>query len=102
MARHLAVDHPFANGGGREMEEQPLKTELELFESKRADFLRGSAGKYVLIHGNEIIGFFDRKRDALNEGYRKFKREPFLVKLISDTPRRVYFTSNVSLCGSCR
>jgi hypothetical protein len=83
------------------METKSLGKELELFESQKADLLRTAKGKYVLIHEDEIIGTFSKKEDALKKGYETYGNEPFLVKLISDVPKRVYFMSNVVLGPCC-
>lgn len=83
------------------MENPILKKELEFFESKRAELLREHAGKYVLIHEGQLVGAFERKSDALKAGYERFGKAPFLVRLVADTPKRVYFMSNVALCHPC-
>jgi hypothetical protein len=86
--------------GGREMGTQSLKQELELFEAQKSELLRTAKGKYVLIHENKIIDTFSKKEDALKKGYETYGNKPFLVKLISDSPKRLYFMSNV-VSGSC-
>jgi hypothetical protein len=58
-----------------------LEQELMTYKSKLAEF-KGSEGKYVLIHGENVIGTFTSYEDAIKEGYAKFKLEPFLVKQI--------------------
>lgn len=40
-------------------------------------------GEYVLIHGEEICGYFSSFSDALHEGYEKFGLDPFMVKQVS-------------------
>ena len=44
--------------------------------------LEKEAGRYVLIHGDEIAGVWDTNQEALEEGYRRFLLEPFLVQHI--------------------
>jgi hypothetical protein len=58
-----------------------LETELETYRKKLPEMLL-EEGKFALIHGTEIAGTFDTYADALNEGYKLFKLEPFLVKEI--------------------
>ena len=41
--------------------------------------LEKEAGRYVLIHGDQIVGVWDTQAEALEEGYRRFLFEPFLV-----------------------
>jgi hypothetical protein len=73
----------------------PLQHELEVFEAHRAELVGRAAGKYALVHGDEIAGVFDTENDAIRDGYGRFGNEPFLVKLIEpvDTPER--FVSNL-------
>lgn len=40
-------------------------------------------GEYVLIHGDDISGYFSSFSDALHEGYQKFGLKPFMVKEVS-------------------
>jgi hypothetical protein len=58
-----------------------LERELETYKSKLPE-LKGSEGKFVLIHGVDLIGTFTSYEDAIKEGYARFKVEPFLVKQI--------------------
>jgi len=58
-----------------------LEKELATYKSK-LDELKAQAGKFVLIHGDTVIGTFSAYDDALKDGYDKFGLEPFLVKRI--------------------
>jgi hypothetical protein len=40
--------------------------------------------EFVLIKGNEIVGVFPDDSSAIREGYRRFGRDPFLVKEVTD------------------
>lgn len=52
-------------------------------------------GKYVLIHGDELVDLFGSYEDAIRGGYRKFgPDDPFLVKLIEAT-EEVHFISRL-------
>lgn len=59
-----------------------LEKELETYKKKLAE-LTAFEGKFVLIHGYEIVDTFSSYEDAIKEGYARFKLEPFLVKQIS-------------------
>ena len=59
-----------------------LKTELETFENNRENLLATDDGKYVLIHGDEVVGTYYCEKDAVAEGYKKFGTVSFLVKLV--------------------
>ena len=52
------------------------------------------AGKYVLIKGDEVFGFFSSYDDALNEGYKKFRLNTFFVKQINAL-EQVHFVSRL-------
>jgi hypothetical protein len=58
-----------------------LEKELETYKAKLHE-LKEHEGKYVLIHGDEVVDVFSSYDDALKEGYQKFKLDPFLVKQI--------------------
>ncbi len=58
-----------------------LEKELETYKSKLPE-LKAQEGKYVLIHGTDVIDVFVSYEDALKEGYKRFGLEPFLVKQI--------------------
>jgi hypothetical protein len=58
-----------------------LETELKTYEAQK-DTLLAHEGKFVVIHGSEILGIYGSYEDALKAGYEKFKLEPFLVKKI--------------------
>ncbi|MCY4445296.1 MAG: hypothetical protein OXC02_02380, partial [Rhodobacteraceae bacterium] len=50
-------------------------------------FLHEYTDRYLLIKGNELIGNFPNKEQAVGEGIRRFGKEPFLVRLSGmDTP----------------
>jgi hypothetical protein len=58
-----------------------LEKELETYRQKLPAMLL-EEGKFALIHGNQVVGTFDTYADALSEGYKLFKLDPFLVKQI--------------------
>src|SRR5437660_11909922 len=58
-----------------------LEKELQTYNAKLAE-LREHEGKFVLIHGSDIVDYFSTYDDAIKEGYQKFGLEPFLVKQI--------------------
>lgn len=60
----------------------PLDTELRTYKEKLAE-LEQHQGKFVLIHGEQVVDIFDTYADALRQGYREFGvDDPFLVKRI--------------------
>ncbi len=58
-----------------------LDKELATYREKLPSLLL-EEGKFALVHHGEIAGVFDTYADALAEGYKLFKLEPFLVKQI--------------------
>jgi hypothetical protein len=58
-----------------------LEKELETYKNKLPE-LKDKEGKFVLIHGADVIDTFSAYDDAVKEGYSKFGLEPFLVKKI--------------------
>ena len=67
-----------------------LSKELETYEKKRSELLAEHEGKYVVIHDEEIAGFWDTWGDALKVGYKKFSLKSFLIKRI-ETVEQVHF-----------
>ena len=77
-----------------------LEAELAAYKNKLSE-LASDEGKFVLIHGNEIIEVYGTYEDAIKEGYSKFKLEPFLVKQIR-TIEQVQFVSRLIAPEPCR
>jgi hypothetical protein len=75
----------------------PLEKELGVYKANLIDLL-ASAGKYVLIFGEQIGGIFEGYEDALQAGYDKYGLEPFLVKQISRAEPIYYFSRDLSAC----
>ena len=59
-----------------------LQEELQTYERERSRLLGEAEGKFVLIHGSEILGPYESEMDAVSEGYRRFGNVPFLVKRV--------------------
>ena len=59
-----------------------LEPELETY-SKMLDSWSDHVGEFVLIRGEQVVGFYSSYRDAVTVGYDKFGLDPFLVKQIS-------------------
>jgi hypothetical protein len=58
-----------------------LEKELKTYEEQKQKLL-ADEGKFVVIHGDKILGIYATYEDALKVGYEKCKLEPFLVKKI--------------------
>ncbi len=62
-----------------------LEKELKHFEDIKPELLKSHSGKFALIHGEELVGTFDSADNAYSEGVKRFGKDPFLVKRISET-----------------
>ena len=60
-----------------------LEKELKTYETNKATLLASSEGKFVLIHGDQVLGIFAAEEDAVGAGYEKVGlNSSFLVKQI--------------------
>lgn len=58
-----------------------LEKEMETFEKNKDELLRHE-GKFVLIHGSNVVDFFCSWEDAIKAGYQKFGLETFMVRRV--------------------
>lgn len=75
-----------------------LEKELATYHRQLPALLSAGAGKYVLIHGEEVAGVYDTYQDAINEGYTRFRLDPFLVKQVAVTEQVQYITRDLLAC----
>lgn len=73
---------------------EPLAVEREIFQQSLASWRRDKIGKFVLIKGDDVIGFFDTLNEAFDEGAKRFGLEDFFVDQIR--PENV---TNVTFVG---
>jgi hypothetical protein len=59
-----------------------LDREMAVYRAKLPELLEKDAGRYVLIHGDDVIGIWDTQAQAIDEGYERWLFEAFLVKKI--------------------
>jgi hypothetical protein len=76
-----------------------LEKELETYNNKLPE-LKQFEGKFVLIHGDEVVDTFASYEDAIKEGYKKFKLEPFLVKQIHSVEQAQFISRFVTPCST--
>lgn len=72
-----------------------LETELKTYEAQKSNLL-SDEGKFVVIHGDKVLGVYATYEDALKIGYEKCKLEPFLVKKIEAVEQAHYFTRDLA------
>jgi hypothetical protein len=78
-----------------------LEKELEKYERERSGWLaQGFAGRYAVIHGEEVVGIFDGLGDALRAGYDRFLNEPFLVREIREHDKTHSTSRSLRPCPS--
>ncbi len=75
--------------------ESILKKEMETFAKKKPKLLEESAGKFVLIKGDTILGVYDSQNDAIKIGISNFGNAAFLVKKIEAIEQTQNFASNL-------
>jgi hypothetical protein len=70
--------------------DSPIHQEWTLFCRELPRLLgEGQEGRWVLIKGEEIIGIFDTRREALSAGTRRFGLAPLLAEQILRSYRPV-------------
>ena len=77
-----------------------LKKELETYKLKLPELMKDE-GKFVLIHGDEVIDTFVSYEDAIKEGYKGFGLKPFLVKQIHSIEQVQFISRPLSPCSMC-
>jgi hypothetical protein len=71
-----------------------IAEEIATYRSRPPELL-AHEGQFVLIKGDQIIGFFDDDSEAIREGYCRFAIAPFLVKRVAASERVVYIPNVV-------
>ena len=76
-----------------------LEKELQTYKNKLPE-LKKDEGKFVLIHGDDVIDTYSSYDDAIKEGYKKFHLEPFLVKQIRSIEQIQFISRSISPCST--
>jgi len=73
-----------------------FELELNIYNVNRAKLQQEyPTGGYVVIMGEEILGVWHDRTDALRAGIEKYGNVAFLVKDINESDIRVNFTRNL-------
>jgi hypothetical protein len=64
------------------MAQEILQVEREFFAEHLAEWLERAEGRFAVVKGAELVGFFNTIEESLAEGARRFGLEPFLVRQI--------------------
>ena len=73
-----------------------LEKELVTFDRLKMELLKNHKGKFALIKGDDFVGAFDTPANAYEDGVRRFGKDVFLVKRISET-EEIYRNQALSL-----
>jgi hypothetical protein len=79
-----------------------LEKELETFRRKLQELQAEHEGKFVLIHGDEVVDVFTSYDDAIKAGYSNFGLSPFLVKQIHALEQALFISRFVDPCAAGR
>lgn len=63
--------------------EEVLSREIAAFEAHRAELASTAAGKYALVHGDDIAAVHLTEQQAISDGRTRFGYAPILVELIT-------------------
>jgi hypothetical protein len=75
-----------------------LEKELETFRNRLSELRAENEGKFVLIHGSQVVDVFSSYDDAIKAGYDRFGLEPFLVKRIQAMEQAQFVSRFVDPC----
>lgn len=67
-----------------------LDEEIKYFDEHWEEWEAAHPGKYVLIQGTTLHGFFDSRQEAVDEGYRRLHSIPFLARPLSADERVIH------------
>ncbi len=79
-----------------------LEKELETYNKMLPELKAEHEGKFVLIHGEEVVDTFSSYDDAIKAGYKQFQFEPFLVKQIRAVEQAQFVSRFVDPCATKR
>ena len=63
-----------------------LATEIAAFQERLADLEEHHKGKWVIFHGDDLVGTFDTFENAAQDAVRRFGRGPYLIRQVGAGP----------------
>jgi hypothetical protein len=60
-----------------------LDREQAVYETNLPRWISDHEGKHVLIKGDQVVGFYEYRDEALDAGYTRFGVGPLFVKQVS-------------------
>jgi hypothetical protein len=73
---------------------ESLNRELAVYATNLRRWLEDHRNAHVLIKGDEVVGFYETRDEALAAGYSRFGVVPLLVKQIQES-EPIYYIPNV-------
>ena len=64
------------------MNEHALSRETALYERRKAEFEREHRWEWVVIHDDDVVGFYTDFQDAAEAAVERFGRGPYLLRQI--------------------
>lgn len=79
-----------------------LDTEMATYRRLKPELLADpdKVGKYVLVKGEELLGIYPTRDEALLVGEERYLFEPFLVKQVVGVEPVYYFSRNLTRPGT--
>ncbi len=59
-----------------------LEKERAWYESNKTDLLAKHRGKWIVVHGDELVGVYDNSVEAYNRGVETTRCEEILVRCV--------------------
>ena len=63
-----------------------LETEIKAYEARLEELEKQHKGKFVVFHGEDLIGVYDTVDAAAEEAVRRFGRGPYLIRQVGAPP----------------
>lgn len=68
-----------------------FSVEETVYRRERERLIRDHLGKFVLIHGDELVGVFETFDEAIAEGGRRFGWVPMMIRdIVADDEGPIY------------
>jgi hypothetical protein len=66
-----------------------LAAEFDAFEAKLPELMKQYAGKYIALHGGEVVAVGNSKTDVLTAAHQQFPGELIYARLVTDQPQPI-------------
>ncbi len=63
-----------------------LETEIAFYEQNLPEYEKYYQGKFIVVHGEDLVGAFDSFSNAAAEAIRQFGRGPYLIRQVGAPP----------------